>query len=175
MPLLEMQHADLVRQLCKSGEDVLKGMSPFDANIVHAQIGISSEAGEIADIVKKIVIYRQEPDIEHAIEELGDLEFYLEQFRQALGIDREDTLQANISKLHIRYPNARYSDQAAKERADKLITGETARADSFPIAKGFPGAVSPEGHDIPKDFAAKDTPAPWVPKPHFRMDGSSGE
>ena len=42
-------------------------------------------------------------DRENVIEELGDLEFYMEGVRQNLGITREETLNHNIQKLSKRY------------------------------------------------------------------------
>jgi hypothetical protein len=50
---------------------------------------------------------------------LGDIEFYLQGIRKVFGIQRGDTLDANIDKLmNKRYPNG-YSDEAAQARADK--------------------------------------------------------
>lgn len=69
--------------------------------------------------MKKHVIYNKPLDRENVVEELGDLEFYMEQLRQNVGITREETLAANIAKLEIRYNGLRYSDQAAQQRADK--------------------------------------------------------
>jgi len=47
-------------------------------------------------------------------------EFFLEGIRQRLGITREETLEANIDKLGLRYQGLKYSDQAAQDRADKV-------------------------------------------------------
>ncbi len=82
-------------------------------------IGISGEAGELLDAIKKQVIYRKPLDRENVLEELGDLEFYMEGIRQGLGITREQCLAANIAKLGKRYEGMRYTDTAAQERADK--------------------------------------------------------
>ena len=49
-------------------------------------VGVSGEAGELLDAVKKAVIYRKPLDLENVIEELGDLEFYMEGLRQGLEI-----------------------------------------------------------------------------------------
>jgi hypothetical protein len=57
------------------------------------------------------------------IEELGDLEFYMEGLRQGFGITREEVLTTNIYKLALgpkaRYKGGKYSDKAAQDRADK--------------------------------------------------------
>lgn len=49
--------------------------------------------------MKKATIYRKELDVENIIEELGDLEFYLEGLRSHLGITRQQVLEANRDKL----------------------------------------------------------------------------
>jgi NTP pyrophosphatase (non-canonical NTP hydrolase) len=85
----------------------------------HMIIGICGEAGELADNIKRATIYEKEWDRKNAVEELGDLEFYMAGLRQMTGISRRETLEANVEKLRARYPLGEYSDQAAQERADK--------------------------------------------------------
>lgn len=102
----------------KSPYEILTSLTPSKANLWHAATGISGEAGEFLDCIKKHVVYAQPLNRENAIEELGDLEFYMEQARQQLGISREEVLAANVAKLEKRYPIS-YTDQAAKERKDK--------------------------------------------------------
>jgi NTP pyrophosphatase (non-canonical NTP hydrolase) len=114
-----MNHADLVRALVKPGADIVATMTPENADLIHAAIGISGEAGELLDGVKKAVIYNKPLDRENIVEELGDLEFYMEQLRQRLDITREETLEGNIQKLSKRYAGLSYSDQKAQDRADK--------------------------------------------------------
>lgn len=109
---------EMVQALAKSGEQIAAEMTGHDAHLLHMVVGISGEAGELLDAVKKSVIYRKPLDMENVIEELGDLEFYLQDLRRALNITREQTLQANIEKLGKRYA-AGYSDAAAQNRADK--------------------------------------------------------
>ena len=76
-------------------------------------------ASQLLDAIKKAVIYQKPLDIVNVIEELGDLEFYMEGLRQELHITREETLQATIDKLAVRYKGLQYSDTSAQERADK--------------------------------------------------------
>lgn len=82
-------------------------------------VGIIGEAGELIDAVKRQAIYCKPIDLANVIEELGDIEFYLEGLRSSLGITREQTLESNITKLSKRYADFTYSDKAAQERADK--------------------------------------------------------
>jgi NTP pyrophosphatase (non-canonical NTP hydrolase) len=93
-------------------------MTSRDAHLIHMILGISGEAGELLDAIKKSVIYLRPLDIPNIIEELGDLEFYMEGLRERLNITREQVLQDNINKLTIRYGKM-YSDKSANERKDK--------------------------------------------------------
>jgi NTP pyrophosphatase (non-canonical NTP hydrolase) len=111
-------HPNLVAALVKPGEKIVSELTGSDANLLHMVIGISGEAGELLDAIKKAVIYRKELDRVNVIEELGDIEFYLEGLRQELGVSREECLAANVAKLQKRYGD-KYSDSAAQIRADK--------------------------------------------------------
>lgn len=114
-----INHAEMVKVLRKPAMELVQEFTEFKADIVHMSIGISGEAGELLDAVKKCVMYNKELDRVNVIEELGDIEFYLEGLRQILGITREETLEGNISKLGKRYESFKYSNQAAQDRADK--------------------------------------------------------
>lgn len=123
---LEQQYAHMVGVLFKPGADIAKDFGPAKANLLHATVGIASEAGELLDRMKKIVIYGKtsDDDLANIIEELGDMEFYMEALRKiclhpdGTPITREETLRANMNKLAVRYSQG-YSDQAAIDRKDK--------------------------------------------------------
>ncbi len=118
---IEQKHAAMVASLMKPPEAVHAAITVPQAGLIHATMGISGEAGELLDAVKKHVIYQKPIDIANVIEELGDLEFYLCEFRSKLRITRAATLEANMAKLAKRYPNYQYTDQRAQERADKAV------------------------------------------------------
>lgn len=115
----EIKFESMVAALVKSGENIISDLTPESAHLIHMAIGVSGEAGELLDAVKKASIYAKPIDRENVIEELGDLEFYMEGLRQCLGISREETLTGNIAKLGKRYSAGAYSNAAAQERADK--------------------------------------------------------
>jgi NTP pyrophosphatase (non-canonical NTP hydrolase) len=120
--IASFRHANMVDRLCKDGFDIRATLTPEDCHLIHTTMGISGEAGELLDAVKKAVIYRKPLDLRNVIEELGDIEFYMEALRTSLDITRDQTLTANMSKLatggKARYGDS-YSDQAAQERKDK--------------------------------------------------------
>lgn len=91
-----------------------EGMDGF----LHAALGMSGEAGEIVDAVKKTWVYGKTLDRENLIEELGDIVFYVVAMCNALGITLSDAIDGNRTKLNKRYPQG-YSDAAAIARADK--------------------------------------------------------
>jgi len=114
-----IKHCEIVAALVKPGADILADLSPASAHTLHMAVGISGESGELLDAVKKGAIYNKPYDRENIVEELGDLEFYMEGLRQSFGITREETIDANIAKLGERYSEGTYSNKQAQERADK--------------------------------------------------------
>jgi NTP pyrophosphatase (non-canonical NTP hydrolase) len=112
-------HADMVNKLRKSGEDILKDLSPQQADAAHMAMGIIGEAGDLLDTIKKHAIYQKELDFKNIVEELGDIEFFLEGLRQIYNIDRDVCINENIAKLSKRYHKGSFSNNQAQERADK--------------------------------------------------------
>jgi NTP pyrophosphatase (non-canonical NTP hydrolase) len=110
---------DMVAGLKKHGATIIEQLTPEKADALHMAVGVSGEAGELLDAVKKWVIYNKDLDRANVVEELGDIEFYLEGLRAGLGITREETIDANIDKLGKRYKGHQYTDAQAHDRADK--------------------------------------------------------
>lgn len=114
-----LSYEEFVDSLKKPGEAIIASLSPKKADLWHMGTLLAGEAGEALDAIKKHVIYGKELDFENVIEELGDVEFALSGIRSALGIDRDLVLATNHFKLSKRYSNGSYSDEQAKNRADK--------------------------------------------------------
>nr|DAI22072.1 MAG TPA: NTP-PPase-like protein [Caudoviricetes sp.] len=79
--------------------------NPKCLNIFNAALGLTGEAGEFADLVKKINFHGHTQDNDHLIKELGDVLWYVALGAEVLGTDLETVAQANINKLWNRYPN----------------------------------------------------------------------
>ena len=92
---------------------------PMHQHILHAHMGISSETGEIGDCIKKHFIYGQPLDTGNLVEECGDLLWYISLMLSACGSTMEQTMQENISKLKLRYPE-KFTEEHAKLRLDKV-------------------------------------------------------
>jgi NTP pyrophosphatase (non-canonical NTP hydrolase) len=114
-----MNYNEFVKKLLKSGDQIKSEITPAECHLIHMVLGLSGEAGELLDAVKKSTIYRKPLDMENVLEELGDIEFFLEGFRQAVGLTRARCIEMNIAKLQARYHKLSYSDSQAQERADK--------------------------------------------------------
>jgi NTP pyrophosphatase (non-canonical NTP hydrolase) len=111
-------YGDFVQRLAKPGEDILSSLTPLKCHLLHMVLGIAGEAGELVDAVKKHVIYNKELDLKNVVEELGDLNFYIQDLQRALCVTDEKILIENVAKLAKRY-GEKYSDAAAQARADK--------------------------------------------------------
>jgi len=111
--------------LAKDGEDIKRELTPEQASLLHMGCGVSTEANELLDAIKKHTIYQKPLDVENVKEELGDLLFYMSNLMQSVGLSFEEVLQHNIDKLSVRYASGSYSNSQAQQRADKILTGET--------------------------------------------------
>lgn len=116
---VKLEYSKMVEALVKDPEQIAAEVHGREAALIHMVMGISGEAGELLDAIKKYVIYNKTLDVTNVVEELGDLEFYMEGLRQVLHLDRSAILQANKDKLAVRYAEGKYSNAQARERADK--------------------------------------------------------
>ena len=95
-----------------SSELHLDGVDP---DLLHAAFGIVTEAGELADILKKKLFYGKDIDFQHADEEVGDLLWYVTLYTMSRGRDLEEIVRENIKKLRSRYGD-KWSQDAALNR-----------------------------------------------------------
>lgn len=112
-------HSELVTNLMKPGKQIQDEMTPHKASLAHMALGLLSDAGEAADVIKKHVFYGQPLNHDHLVEELGDVLFFFEGILQLTGHDWESVRRANITKLLKRYQGGKFSNQDAQLRADK--------------------------------------------------------
>lgn len=106
--------------LAKDGALIKNEITPEQANLLHMAVGVSGEAGELLDAIKKHVVYQKPLDVVNVKEEIGDLFFYLFNTMSSLNLSFEDIIQGNIDKLSVRYSSGSYSNAQAQERADKV-------------------------------------------------------
>ena len=90
----------------------------YEMDMLHAALGVSSDAGELVDAVKKHLIYGKPLDADNVVEEIGDVMWFCALMCRAINVSLEEVAQANIKKLAKRYPET-YSDILAIQRLDK--------------------------------------------------------
>jgi len=94
----------------------LNDLESSEANLAHMALGITGEAGEVADIIKKHYAYGKSLDTLHLVEEVGDIMFYLNGLLDLLGSSWDEVLEVNIKKLEARYPDLKFNADHAINR-----------------------------------------------------------
>ena len=87
--------------------------------LMTAAMGLSGEAGEFSEIVKKVVFHGKpfsEETKAHASKELGDVIFYWTNACRALGLDPNEVINANVAKLEARYPGGKFDAHYSEHR-----------------------------------------------------------
>lgn len=86
-------------------------------NLANAGLGLSGEAGEATDIIKKHLFHGHILCPEHLAKELGDVMWYVALNATLIGYDLDGIMQMNIDKLKARYPEgfSEYDSQHRKE------------------------------------------------------------
>lgn len=126
----EHMHQQLVTRLRKPGTEIMQTITPTKLDLLHMAGCVCEEAGELFGAIKKSVFYNKPLDMTNVVEELGDLEFYMEGLRQILELSRDKTLVENVMKLDSRYATGKYSDAQAQARADKTGEAKTGKAEA---------------------------------------------
>jgi NTP pyrophosphatase (non-canonical NTP hydrolase) len=99
----------------------LEGQGADVSRLMTAAFGMSAEAGEFTEVVKKIFLQGKpytEENIFHMKRELGDLCWYLAQACMALDITFEEVLEMNYEKLSARYPEGTFSVYKSENRVE---------------------------------------------------------
>jgi NTP pyrophosphatase (non-canonical NTP hydrolase) len=91
------------------------------SRLMTAAFGMSAEAGEFTEVVKKIFLQGKpynEENVFHMKRELGDLCWYLAQACMALDITFEEVLEMNYEKLSARYPEGAFDVYRSENRVE---------------------------------------------------------
>ena len=89
--------------------------------LMTAAFGISAEAGEFTEVIKKIFLQGKpynEDNVFHLKRELGDICWYIAQACMALDTTFEDVLQMNYEKLSARYPEGTFDVFCSENRVE---------------------------------------------------------
>lgn len=79
-------------------------------------LGLTGEAGEVADIIKKHLYQGHDLNIEDIKDELGDVMWYIANLCTACGLDLEDVLEHNVEKLTKRFPDGFKEEDSINRR-----------------------------------------------------------
>lgn len=77
---------------------------PLSEQILNAALGLTGEAGEVADMVKKWKFQGHLLDPKDIAKELGDICWYVALMSESIGLSFDEILEMNIEKLKKRYP-----------------------------------------------------------------------
>ncbi len=83
--------------------------------MLNATLGLTGEAGEVANLVKKAHYHNHPLENAKLVDELGDVLFYVAWLADLLEVSLEEVARRNSEKLRRRYPNG-FSAQASRER-----------------------------------------------------------
>ena len=89
--------------------------------LMTAAFGISAEAGEFTEVIKKIFLQGKpynEDNVFHLKRELGDICWYIAQACMALDTTFEEVLQMNYEKLSARYPEGTFDVYSSENRIE---------------------------------------------------------
>ena len=89
--------------------------------LLTAAVGMSAEAGEFTEVVKKIVFQGKEPTEEnlfHLKRELGDVMWYVAQACMGLGVSLDEIIEMNVDKLKARYPGGEFDVHYSENRKE---------------------------------------------------------
>ena len=78
-----------------------------DDKLQYLALGLTGEAGEVADKIKKIMRDKDgqinDEDKDALVKELGDVLWYMSQIAEFLGVEFEEVANKNLEKLFSRY------------------------------------------------------------------------
>lgn len=88
---LNNEYTAMVTALAKPGDQLLAELTPEGAHLLHMTVGLIGEVSELSLAFGDLYYNKAQYDRPNVIEELGDIEFYIEGLRQGLHIERDVT------------------------------------------------------------------------------------
>lgn len=118
-PFAAMFKSDYIKEATRT-ESVpfLEMITRKEVRLLHASMGLATEAAEFVDSMKKHFFYKKELDSVNLREELGDMCWYMAIAMDALETNFEEVQAINIAKLKARYPNKFCSEKAQNRDLD---------------------------------------------------------
>lgn len=95
----------------------LGGNRTHEQQLANAALGLTGEAGEVAEVIKKHLFHATPLDKDALMKELGDCLWYIAAFGTVLGFSLDDIAQRNIDKLRKRYPEG-FDTERSRNRTE---------------------------------------------------------
>ena len=89
--------------------------------LMTGSIGLTAEAGELIEIVKKMLFQGKpltQENLFHMKRELGDIMWYWINTCRALELDPNDVIAENVKKLEARYPGGKFDVYHSENRKE---------------------------------------------------------
>ena len=99
----------------------IEGQGFHSERLLTAAVGMSAEAGEFTEIVKKIIFQGKpvnEENLFHLKRELGDIMWYVAQACIGLDISLDEIMEMNVEKLVARYPGGNFDVHYSENRKE---------------------------------------------------------
>ena len=99
----------------------LEGLGFPTERLLTAAVGMSAEAGEFTEVVKKIVFQGKpvnEDNLFHLKRELGDIMWYVMQACIGMNVSLEEIVEMNVEKLLARYPEGAFDVYFSENRKE---------------------------------------------------------
>jgi NTP pyrophosphatase (non-canonical NTP hydrolase) len=97
----------------------LEGQDFPTERLLTAAVGMSAEAGEFTEVVKKIIFQGKpvnEENLFHLKRELGDVMWYVAQACMGLDTTIDEIIEMNVDKLKSRYPGGEFNVHESENR-----------------------------------------------------------
>lgn len=124
-------------------------------DVLHALLGIGTEAGELQDMLKKHLMYGKAFDRTNLVEECGDLLWYIAFALKTVNVTMSDCMERNIKKLQVRYPQKFTTENALNRNLEQEARVLTAPADERVAEARTPEPPAPEP-EVPAEVR------PWL-------------
>ena len=99
----------------------LRGEGFETHRLLTAAVGMSAEAGEFTEVVKKIIFQGKpvtEENMFHMKRELGDIMWYVAQACMGLNVSLDEVIEMNVDKLKARYPGGDFDVHYSENRKE---------------------------------------------------------
>jgi len=89
--------------------------------LLTAAVGMSAEAGEFTEVIKKMIFQGKpvnEENLFHLKRELGDIMWYVAQACMGLNVSFNEIVEMNVEKLQARYPGGSFDVHYSENRKE---------------------------------------------------------